>query len=72
MIFAHGDGAKMKLVSRKLDNLGYIKSYGGVKNYPECLHQLKKNIEFSPSLAMIDFLEQRDTQQAKGAIDPNL
>ena len=37
MIFAHGDGAKMKLVSRKLDNLGYINSYGGTQNDPERL-----------------------------------
>jgi hypothetical protein len=29
----------MKLATRKLDNLGYVKSYGGIQNDPERLHR---------------------------------
>ena len=69
MIFAHGDGAKMKLASRKLDNLGYIKSYGGVKIYLENLRWLKNKLEFSHSLVTIALLEQRDDHPEQDDID---
>jgi hypothetical protein len=72
MSFAHGNGAKMKLATRKLDNLGYIKSYGGVQIDPECLHRLTNKLELSQSLANIALLEKRDDQQAKDAIDTEL
>ena len=68
MKFAHGYGAKMKLLMRNMDNLGYIKSYGGVQNYPEKLHRLKNKLEFSQSLATISLLEHRDTNKAKESI----
>ena len=41
MRFAHGDVAKVKTAMRNLNNIGYIKSYGVVKNDPERLIQLK-------------------------------
>ena len=47
MIFVHVDGAEMELDTRKLDNLGYIKSYGGVKNNPEHIFRLNNNLYFS-------------------------
>jgi hypothetical protein len=72
MSFAHGDGAKMKLATRKLDNLGYIKLYGGVQNDHECLRRLKNKLEFSQSLATIALLEQRNDQQYKDSIDTEL
>ena len=37
MIFVHVDGANTKLVTRNLDNFGYIKSYDGAQNDPERL-----------------------------------
>ena len=50
----------MKLAMRKLDNIGYIKSYGVVKNYPERLRRLKNKLKFSQYLATISLLEKRD------------
>jgi hypothetical protein len=55
MSFAHGYEAKIKLLTRKLDNLGYIKSYGGVQNDPERLCRLKNKLEFSQLLAKMLF-----------------
>ena len=70
--FSHGYGAKTKLAMRKLDNIGYIKSYGGVQNNTERLHQLKNKLEFSQLLAIISLLEQRDYHQEKDAINTEL
>jgi hypothetical protein len=44
MSFAHGYGANMKHAMRKLDNLGYIQSYGGVRNDHERLRRLKNKL----------------------------
>ena len=53
----------------KLDNIGSINSYGGVKNDPDHLHLLKNKFELSQSLATISLLQKRDDQQAKDSID---
>ena len=41
MRFTNRDGANMKLSMIKLNNVGYINSYGCVQNDPERLHRLK-------------------------------
>jgi hypothetical protein len=72
MSFVNGDGANMKLAMRKLDNLGFIKSYGSVHNDNERLRRLKNKLKFSQSLATMALLEQRDAQQAKDTIGTGL
>ena len=69
MVFSHGYGSKINLVMRKMDNIGYIKSYGGVKIYLENLRWLKNKLEFSHSLVTIALLEQRDDHPEKDDID---
>jgi hypothetical protein len=64
MRFPHGDGAKMKLATRKLDNLAYIKPYGGVQNDHERLCRLKNNLEFSQLLATIFILGRAEGRSA--------
>jgi hypothetical protein len=54
MSCALGDGANMKLAMRKLDNLGYIKSYGGVQNYPERLRRLKNKLQSLTTIALLE------------------
>ena len=46
-----GMGAKLKLVKRKLDNLGYIKSHSGLQNNEARLERLKSEMEMAASLA---------------------
>jgi hypothetical protein len=70
--FTHGDGAKIKLAMRKLDNIGYIKYYSGVKNDHERLRGLKNKVEFFQSLATIAILEEKDAQKANATIDTEL
>ena len=62
----------MKIEIKKIDNLGYIKFYGSVKNDPERRLQLKNNLEFSQSLTTNALLDQRDSHQAKDVIDMDL
>ena len=49
-----GMGAKLKLVKRKLDNLGYIKSHSGLQNNEARLERLKSQMEMAASLAEIN------------------
>jgi hypothetical protein len=37
----------MKLETNKLNNMGYIKSYGGVQNDPKRLGKLNNKLEFA-------------------------
>jgi hypothetical protein len=41
--YSHDNGTTVKFDTRKLDNLGYVNSYGGVQNDPERLRRLNKN-----------------------------
>jgi predicted GIY-YIG superfamily endonuclease len=68
MSYAHGDVATMKLTTRKLANLGYVNSYGGIQNDPERIHRLTNGMEFTQSLAVITVLEQQDVAQTKAAL----
>ena len=62
----------MKLAMKKWYNLCFIKSYGGVQNVPERLHQLKNKIKFSKQLTKIALLDQRDSQRDKYSIDTEM
>jgi hypothetical protein len=62
----------MKLATRRLDNLGYAKSYGGMQNNPEQLDRFTNRVEFSQSLATIVVLKQQDVAQAKLALAEEL
>jgi hypothetical protein len=68
MRYAHDDGVMMKFVAWKLDNLGCVKSHGGMQNDPERLHRLTNRVEFSQSLAAIAVLEHQDAVQVKVAL----
>jgi hypothetical protein len=52
MSYAHGAGTVRKLATRKLDNLGYVKSYGNIQSDPEWLRHLTNRVEFSKSLML--------------------
>jgi hypothetical protein len=62
----------MNLATRKLNNLGYTKSCGGMQNDPESLRRLKNKLELYQLLATIALLEQRGDHQAKDTIDMEL
>jgi hypothetical protein len=63
--FAGGHGSSMKLVKRKLDNLGYIKSFSGIQNDPDRLRWLKNKLELVDSLASIANAEAQETALQK-------
>ena len=48
--FSSGNGATMKLAKRKLEIMGYIKSFLGVHNDPDRLRLLTKKLELAHSL----------------------
>jgi hypothetical protein len=52
-IYAHDNGTTINLASRKLENIGYVKSYGGMHNDPERLHHLLNRVELSQSFTII-------------------
>ena len=52
-----GTGAKLKLVKRKLDNLGYIKSESGIQNDEKCLKRLENQMQMAAALAEINALK---------------
>jgi hypothetical protein len=62
---AHGAGATLKLVTQKIDDLRYVKSYDSMHNDPEWLHRSRDRVEFSQLLTVIAVLEQQDVVQAK-------
>jgi hypothetical protein len=72
MSYTQGSGATMKLATQKLDNLWYVKSYGGMQNDPERPRRLADRVEFSHSLTAIAVLEQKGAIQAKASLDDEL
>ena len=57
---AGGKGARLKVAKRKLDNLGYVKSFCGVMNSDERMNRMKNNFELAASLAEIDRMDQAE------------
>jgi hypothetical protein len=68
MSYVHVSSTTMKLETLKLDNPGYVKSYGGMQNNPERLRRLTHRVEFSQSLNGNGVLEQQDMAHAKAAL----
>jgi hypothetical protein len=66
--YAHGNGFKVEIATRNLNNIGYAKSYGGMQNDPERLRRLINRVEFTQSLATIAVLEQKDVARANTAL----
>ena len=54
---AKGEGEKLKLLARKLDTLGYIKTFSIIANDPGHLHKLLNQLQLLQSLATIEQAE---------------
>ena len=61
---AGGDGARLKLAKRRLDNLGFYSSDCGIQNDPGRLDRLKNQLELSASLAEIKNMAMLEDENA--------
>jgi hypothetical protein len=53
---AGGNGATMKLATRRLDNVGYIKAHSGLANGPLCLKRMNNYNTLAASMAEITWI----------------
>jgi hypothetical protein len=72
MSFSGGHGAAMKLSKRKLDSLGYIKSFSGVHNDLDHLRRLNNKLGPAQSFASIADANESATHNATGKAEPQL
>ena len=51
-----GNGSTMKLATRRLDNVGYIKAHSGLANEPLCLKIMNNCNILSASMEVINWI----------------
>ena len=69
---AGGDGARLKLAKRRLDNLGFYSSDCGIQNDPGRLDRLKNQLELSASLAEIKNMAMLEDENATEMIKKDM
>jgi len=65
MLEVSGEGAKMRLSKRRLDNLGSIKSHSGLMNNPALLAALENQLQLGQSFASLSEHERVEAMRKK-------